>query len=181
MSWNSLGLISIFVTWVGLLFLVMKWPGNRSMTYSQHAAQNVQSRIYYALMWIIILPVFYYFVAFWLRDELNLPNAYFIISSLATAGMFVAALVPEIGKTQRIIHRIAAFSMSTFMVPVLSFFLFSNEVSDFAKVVLFLSILLMTYNVVLLLYKNGIHKNMFIIQTSHIVAFHISIISVVTF
>jgi hypothetical protein len=178
MSWDSIGLLAIFATWVGLIFLIIKWPGNRSMTYSQHAAQTINSRIYYAAMWIIILPVFYYFVAIWLKDQLNLSDAYFVVASLATAGMLVAALVPEIGHKPRIIHRYAAFAMSTLMVPLLCFFMFSNEVVGFSKAIILFSILLMTFNVLLLMSKSGIHKNMFFIQTSHILAFHISIISV---
>lgn len=36
-----LGLISIIFVWAGLIFLIRKWKGNVSMTFSQHAAQLV--------------------------------------------------------------------------------------------------------------------------------------------
>ena len=67
------------------------------MTYSNHAAQTKQGIIYYLLTFSIHLALFWVFVVKWLAPNLDLPDAFLCIVTIAVIGQLLALLIPSTG------------------------------------------------------------------------------------
>jgi hypothetical protein len=173
---NNVGLISVLVAWVGLFFLIWKWKGNLDLTFSQNAARERSSRIFYTVLWLFVLPMFFWFLMVPFASELQLGLVYKILVVTATLGMLVAALVPEIEGWKKPVHRFAAYTMAYTMLPVVMLIAASGQISFFARAVTsFISIVLFIGLVISIKEKRQ-HKHMLVSQGSYIALFHLAIL-----
>lgn len=124
--YKHVGLVLIILTWMGLIFLIKKWPGNKSMTLSQHAAPNKNSRLFYLLLFLITLPPFYLFITNWLVPNLSLPVIYTYVAGLAIVSQIIAAVVPDNGGLKTKIHNLGAYGMATLLIPLTGLILISS-------------------------------------------------------
>ena len=175
MSWDSLGLLSIVVAWVGLFILIWKWKGNKSMTFSQHAAKHKSAQIYYFLLWAICLPPFYWFMINPFSDKLGLGLLFKLVVSLATFCMLVAASVPEIAGWKYTVHRLAAFGMAWLFVPLVVLVLTANASAISHKVAIS-SLIYMVFCIAILQKNRRNHPKMLILQGLYIVVFDLAIL-----
>ncbi|HET7673610.1 MAG TPA: hypothetical protein VFK11_03810, partial [Candidatus Saccharimonadales bacterium] len=96
-SFKPFGLISILITWMGLLFLLYKWKGNKSMSFSLHAAQTKAGQIYYFILFSITLPLFFLFILRWYAPFLGLSNIFIAVVLVGILGQILAIIVPAVG------------------------------------------------------------------------------------
>ncbi len=182
MSLSSLGALSILFGWAGLFFLIWKWKGNGSMTFSQHAAQKRQSILYYMLLWVIVLPPFYWFMMNPFADKLHLGLTFKIFVSLASLFMLLAALIPELPGWKFKAHRFVAFSMAVLLIPVLLFILASSNVSLLSRVTTISSLSYMVWSIVYIWLETATkqkvqeHPRMLLLQATYVAVFHLSIL-----
>ena len=176
MSWYSLGLISIFASWLCLLFMIWHWKGDITKTFSQNAARSKTTIIYYALLWLICLPPFAWFILFPFYDSLELNSVFRVFGLLAALGMLVAALIPETTGWKVKVHRTAAFTMAWCFVPLSLLISLSSVVSGFAKVVSFSAAVFMLLSALYMYRRNAVHPKLLILQGIYIAAFQVSVI-----
>ena len=176
-----IGIGSILLCWAGLIFLIYKWKGNRSMTFSQHAAVSKQSQLFYVALFAVVLPLFSWFMFGWFATHLKLPLAYKILMIGALVGQIIAVLVPEVaGTSKESIHRYASFTMAILTMPITA--LIARYVHDpITKILVSSLALYMLANFLYLIIghrKQGrvADKNMLIWQATYIAAFHLSVI-----
>lgn len=175
---DHVGLVAVLLNWAGLLFLIRKWPGDASMTFSQHAGRHRSSAIYYAALWSICLPPFYWWLVGPLTDRLNLSWPFVAMATVATAGMTIAALVPEIGRQPYTrIHRIAAFTMVYLFIPMVAYVGWTAPLSTSASYVVWAGFAYMLYWLLLSARTGRQHKKMLHIQASYILAFELGVLA----
>ena len=174
---QNLGLISILLTWAGLLFLIRKWKGNPSMTFSQHAAKTKNSQSYYFFLWLVCLPLFYWFMLSWFTPEFGFGLLFKVLVTLGSASLLVAAAVPETKGKQEQIHRISAFAMAYFMLPIVIMIGFSPFVAGSAKILADVFAAIMLAEILFLSHHKRKHPKMLYIQASYVAMFHIAIIA----
>ena len=174
MSWDSLGLVSAVISWVGLLFLIWKWKRDGSMTFSQHAAQYRSSRLFYALLWTVCLPPLFWFMVFPFAEKLALGLFFKVLVGLACVAMFIAATVPETTGWRIRVHRFSAFSMAILFVPILLTVLLAG-LSKLVLFFIFPILLFMIWSIMFFVRHNAQHPRLLVAQALYIFVFHVSI------
>ena len=116
-AFKPLGAVSIVVGWLGLIFLIRKWPGNKSMAFSNHAAVTKSANIFYGIIFTIVLPPLFIFFARWFVPALSLPSIFIYMALLACIGQLVASWAPTTNGLRAQVHKIAAFTMHSLLLP----------------------------------------------------------------
>jgi hypothetical protein len=174
-TFKLLGLLSIIIVWTGLLFLLYKWRGNRSMSFSLHAAQTKSGQIYYFFLFIIVLPLFYLFIIKWLAPTLNLNNNFTYLIGLGVVGQLLAVLVPALPGRRMQIHNFGAYLMAFTMIPVSLFIAFAT-VPFLVSLVAALGAIYMVVATILLLTVKRSHAYYLYFQAAYIATFHVIIL-----
>ncbi len=173
---KNLGLLSIAVSWAGLIFLIRRWKGAKHMTFSQHAAQYKSSALYYAVLWSICLPLMAIYLFGWFTPTFHMGTGFRVLCGLAIFAMAVAAYVPETTGKRVVIHRWSAFGMALLFLPITV----SIAVGGFSlptQVVAGLASLFMTWEIIILLRKKRAHPSMLPLQAAYIAALHLALVS----
>lgn len=176
MSWDSLGLISIVLSWVGLLFMIWYWKGDLAKTFSQNAARNNNSIIFYALLWLVCLPILAWFLLVPFYDALELNIVFLVISAIAVLGMLIAALIPETKGWKVKIHRLGAFTMAICFMPLVTLIIFSPVISTIAQIVSVFALMFMIFSAIYSRRNGPNHPKLLIGQALYILAFQFSVI-----
>ena len=116
--YELLGILSIIWLWSSFFILTRLWPGNISMTFSEHAAQTRGSIVYYFLTFSVFLISFYVFIIRWFVPTFQLSKLFSVFMTLASLGEFVALIVPTTGGIKTRIHDCASFCMLGLLVPL---------------------------------------------------------------
>lgn len=109
--YKILGPFSIIQLWFCLWFMIKKWPGKKSMSYSAHAASSRDGIIYYFVIFTIHLVLFYIFALKWFVPVYNLPRDFLYILTIAELGQLAALMIPSTEGNMTIAHDITAYLM----------------------------------------------------------------------
>lgn len=173
--YKALGPISIVQLWLCLAFMVRKWPGNKSMSYSAHAAATRLGIIYYFVVFSVHLFLFYLFVVNWFVPTFHLPKLFSALLIVAMMGQLAALIVPTTGGRKTIIHDITAYIMHMLLMPLCLFIVFSQNFSLFARAFAMLTAIYMV-SVWLLLGLKKAKSHHFWLQTAYGLSFHTAIL-----
>lgn len=117
-----------------MLFLITKWRGDKSMSFSQHAAANKHAFLTMAVMESIFLPMYFIFIATWFSYTFRLPPVFVFLNAVSVIGLLVAAWVPDApGIRSRIHHGVCYPAYAAMPISAL-FLVTSNSVSQFARI-----------------------------------------------
>jgi len=103
---------------IGLTFTVTKWRGGLHMTFSQHVVATRWSKVFYALLFLVTLPVFVWFVAAWFVPHKHLPEAFLWLTYVAVLFQILCTWVPEEGGRRTTIHRTSTGISGVAMLPL---------------------------------------------------------------
>lgn len=170
-----LGAASIILLLIGLFFLVKKWPKDIHHTFSQHAATNKQSVIYYICLFAIVLPMLAIFLFGWLVPTLNVSVAFVILISLSLILQYACTLVPETGTNIKN-HQALAGMSGFLLLPSSIVLLYASGIDLIDKVITAVSIVVMIGIVMRVVYNKV--KYALILQTIYFIAFFTSIITI---
>jgi len=169
-------LLIIILLAVGLAYVPLRWPGGLHMTFSQHVAAHHWSKIYYALLFLTILPLLLLFIVVWLVPERGLPNSFIWFATIAVVFQIACTFVPETGGRRTIIHRILAAISGIAMMPLVVMLIVDQYLSFLARVVAFVVLILMlTLLSVALMYQKGYNKAL-LLQIGYYIGFFIAIL-----
>lgn len=133
-AFKHLGALSIGIGWVSMLFLVTRWRGDKSMSFSKHAAAHKSAYLMMAVMESVFLPMYLLFIATWFVDAFGLPAIFIVLNAISVIGLLVAAWVPDVVGIKGKIHHWAGYPAFASMLIVALFLVLSDEVSAFARV-----------------------------------------------
>ena len=105
-----LGMAAVAILTAGLVFLVRKWPKDIHHTFSQHAATDRVSTIYYSLLFAVVLPILAAFFLSWFIPTFNISPAFTVLICLSLVCQYVCTLVPEVGKYVKMHQALAGIS-----------------------------------------------------------------------
>ena len=174
---NKIGALSILFSWIGLIFLIWRWKGDSSMTFSQHAARYRSSRIYYLVLWAICLPPFTWFLIWWFVPTFHMHWFFTACAWLSSVGLGIAAIIPETVNWKVTVHRLAAFGMAYGMFPMTIMIGLNKNVGLAARIFALGSASLMLAIILFLNHHKRHHSKMLWIQASYVAIFHLSILA----
>lgn len=169
------GIISIAILLIGLLFLVKKWPKDLQHTYSQHAAVNKASVIYYICLFTIALPMLAVFLFDWLVPTFNVSVLFIILISFSLICQYACTLVPEIGANVKNHHILAGIS-GFLLLPGLVTLLYAPGVDFSDKVITVVSIIIMIG--IILRVASRKSKYALLLQSGYFIAFFTPIVAI---
>jgi len=175
-NFKLFGLLSIVIVWAGLFFLLYKWRGNKSMSFSLHAAQTRGGQIYYFLLFLITLPLFYVFILKWYIPTFDLPNAFTYLVTAGVLGQLLAVIVPAVNGQKEQIHNFGAYLMAFTMIP-LSVFIAFADIPALVRILAVAGIIYMIGSGFLYIYSKRARSNYLYFQAMYIALFHVIIIS----
>jgi len=171
-----LGPLSVFTMWIGLAFLVYKWPGKLDMSLSRHAAQTKWASIYYAALLMPAVAAFYLFMTRWFIPTYHLPEVANYILLIGVLGQYVACLVPDTTGNASKIHQAGGYTMSVTLGIMLGLTVFAAEISTVARWIDVTIVCLMTYLYGLFLFVPKAREHFLIYQSAYVVLFHVAIL-----
>ena len=172
-SYKLLGLVSIVWIWMCLLYLVRKWPGDKTMTFSAHAARTRASILFYLVTFSVHLITFYLFFYNWFVLFYDLPIILNLMLAIAVLGEFVALLVPTTGGKMTVVHNIASYIMLVLLLPISIIIANTNSVSGVVRFTSLVAVICMIIvGIVALLQRKG-KSNQLVYQIIYGGSFHI--------
>lgn len=173
---KSFGVVSIALTWIGLLLLLYKWKGDKSLSFSHHAAQTKAGQIYYFVLFAITLPLFFLFIWRWYVPTLKLPDVFIGIVIVGILGQLLAVLVPALGGTKERIHNFGAYSMAVSLIPA-SIFIALGSIPSVVEIFALISVAYLTASVVLFFMFPRLSAHYLYFQSAYILTFHALILT----
>ena len=174
--YELLGIVSILWLWSSFFILTRLWPGNISMTFSEHAAQTKGSIVYYFLTFSVFLISFYVFIIKWLMPTYHLPKLFTLLITLALLGEFLALIVPTTGGVKTRVHDGASFLMLGLLVPLSGLIVTSSHFPMFIRVYAGLVVLIMITICLLFISDKRTLRYKLITQTIYGGSFHLLIL-----
>lgn len=153
---QHLGLVFVLLLVCGLAFTVYKWRGGLHMTFSQHAATNRSSKLFYSLLFLCTLPLLLVFFAGWLVPTKALPDVFVWFAVFSALFQIACTFVPEEGGRKTIIHRVLTAISGILLLPLMFILATAGTTSPFVKNTAWLGLVVMTaLLVVALMYQRG--------------------------
>jgi hypothetical protein len=126
---QHLGLLTLLILIVGLTFTVTLWRGGLHLTFSQHAATSRWAKIFYALLFLVTLPMLMLFFVAWFIPTNNLPNAFLWFATIASIFQIVCTWFPEDGGRKTTIHRVLTAISGIALLPLMVILAISTNIS----------------------------------------------------
>lgn len=168
-----LGIAALAILIAGLIFLINKWPKDIHHTFSQHAATNRVSAIYYSLLFAIVLPALAVFFFSWFVPTFDISPIFTVLISLSLVCQFACTLVPEVGKYVKI-HQTLAGVSGLLLLPSLAMCILAPNLDMTTKVVTAICAAIMT--MVLFLVARKKIRHALILQATYFIAFFVPIL-----
>lgn len=168
---KSLGLISFLFFGVAVSYMLVRWSGDATKTFSQNAARYQSSTVYYAVVWAVSLIFLSLFVFGWFIPTLDLPTAFGVVFGIGVAGQMVAGLVPEIEGWRKVTHVVASSVMYLSTLVFVSMLSFHTTTPPAGRVVSVSALTVMTAIFLSVLLFKRTHRYAVVLQTVHLVCF----------
>jgi hypothetical protein len=142
-AYKNLGFLAVLILFLGLAFLVYKWPQNKGLTFSQHAAAQRVSIGYYVGLFAVVLPLLNLFFIEWFVPVLRLSEWFIICVAVSSVAQFACTLIPETAGLRAKRHRALAGLSALLLVPPVGLLLFSDHIHAWLKIVISLCLIVM--------------------------------------
>ena len=166
---------------VGLGFVVTKWPGGINMTFSQHAAANRSSKIFYSSLFLITLPILMLFFSAWLVPQKGLSDVFLWFAGVAVVFQIVCTWVPEDGGMRTLVHRILTSISGIAMLPLVAIIATAPNLSIFVRTISLIALFLMIALLGMALRNQKGYKKALLLQVGYYAAFFSAILSATYF
>jgi hypothetical protein len=175
-SMQHLILLIIILLTAGLAYVPVRWPGGLHMTFSQHAATDRWSKIYYLLLFSVTLPLLLWFFIAWLVPEKNLPAAFTWFAMVAVVFQIACAFTPEVGGRLTKIHRILTGISAFAMLPLVAMLALAPALSSFTRLVAASTLVVMLVLLTIALRHQRGHSKAMLLQIGYYAGFFIALL-----
>lgn len=177
---GGLGLVAIILMCVSAFLIVRKNGLKHELTMSQHAALNEQTFLQFAIVSTIANVLFFLFVNEWMIPYYGLPKLFFYTFILGMTCQLAAAWVPTKGDNLfSRVHDFFAYTMAYLMPILLLQLVIAPTVPLAGRTVALIGA---TLEILLILFfwtkRQWVGRRFFILQSTYIVLFYISMLSV---
>jgi len=175
---KPLALLSFLILTSGLAFLVYTWPLGRHATFSQHAAAQKHTVLYYIALFAASLPMLFIFFVGWFVPRFNLPSIFSICAALSITLQHAVTLIPEVGGWKTTWHRILTGFSATLLLPMVWILTSSPHIPQSARILSAIALIIMVgimlYHV--LLADKETPKNQLLLQSGYYGAFFLVVL-----
>lgn len=170
-------IIIILLFIAGLTFTVTKWKGGLHMTFSRHAATSRWSKIFYASLFLVTLPLLMLFFVEWFIPTKNLPNIFLWFATIACLFQILCTWVPEEGGRKTIVHRVLTGISGISLLPLVVIIATSKSLSTIIHNTAWFAFLVMVVLLVIALSHQKGYRYALLLQIGYYTAFFIVILT----
>ena len=146
------------------------------MTFSQHAATNRASKLFYSLLFITTLPILYLFFSAWFVPAKHLLSAFLWFAGISVLFQILCTLVPEEGGTKTTIHRILTGVSGVALLPLMLIMATSAHISVAGHITAWAMLCVMVFLLGIALRNQKGYHYALLLQISYYAAFFITIL-----
>ncbi len=132
-SFKYLGLLAFVILIIGLAFLVIRWPQNNHLTFSQHAAKQRSSILYYIGLFSITLPLLLSFFIVWFIPTFDISAWFIVFLIVSSAAQYACTFIPETSGWKVKYHRLLSGISGICLIPLLIILLFTPTITMLDK------------------------------------------------
>lgn len=133
--YRHFALLGFLVFWSISIYIVKRWWGGRSVTFSLHAATNKKTRKLFTVA-VTIESLLYLLFAFkWFIPYYGMPFIFAALISLTAAGHLIAGWIPETKGLSRTIHRYASYWSVALFIPEFFIIVLTERIAPFVRLV----------------------------------------------
>lgn len=177
-DYKYFGLLAAIILLCGLAFLAVKWPQGKHATFSQHAAAQKFTVLYYILLFSVTLPILIAFFVGWFVPYFNV-SIWFSVCIIASAiTQLACTLVPEVGGRKTTYHRLLAGTSALLLLPPLAFILAADSIPAIGRYITLTSLLIMVAIVATLAVRKNKRSYNLLLQIGYFGAFFAAILYV---
>lgn len=170
-SYHLFGLWAFLILFLGLAFILWRWPEGKQFTFSQHVAQYRHRILYYIALFSIVLPLLLLFFIHWFVPTYQISPWFSVFIMIASLTQYACTLIPEVGGWKTTYHRLLAGVSALALLPPLILLLTSSVVTSAAKLVTVTSIVIMVLIIWLIALGQGKHERLLYLQMGYFAAF----------
>lgn len=134
-SFKYFGLLAFVILIIGLAFVVIKWPQNNHLTFSQHVARQRSSILYYIGLFSVTLPLLLLFFTFWFIPTFDVSIWFAVFLVVSSATQYACTFIPETGRWKTKYHRLLSGISGICLIPLLIILLFTSSLTMLDKFV----------------------------------------------
>ena len=169
-------ILVILLLIAGLTFTVTKWRGGLHMTFSQHAATNRWSKIFYALLFLVTLPILMLFFVEWFVPIKDIPSIFLWFAAIAIIFQIACTWVPEEGGRKTVIHRILTGISAVALLPLVFIIATSSQLAIVRNIAWGGLLLMIMLSIIALTNKKG-YRFALLVQISYYAIFFLIILT----
>jgi hypothetical protein len=170
--------ITVIISWTSIVLLIRSHGKHPHKTVSGHASANRKYHFRFGTVEILLALATLYFLEQWYVDAFSLPTNFRIIVGLSSAGLIIAAIIPQTKSWQFIVHECAAYTMAFGMLAQLCIILSATSLSVPLQFLLSASCMYMAFVWIALIFflKKFGHLTLYL-QLGYFVTYHISLLA----
>lgn len=171
---KHLGLLSAVILFLGLLYVVRKWPYGVNHTFSQHVARHKSAIVYYAVLFCLVLPLLLLFFFGWFIPYFDMTVWFKVCISVSALLQLLCTFVPEVGGIKSTIHRGLAFLSADFLLPATILISLNDNISPIGKAIAAFAAIIMTSVIIVMLTNKAQHKYLLLLQSLYFGVFFLA-------
>lgn len=143
------------------------------MTFSQHVVATRWSKIYYAILFLVTLPFFLWFIGSWFIPQKHLPGAFLWFTYVAVLFQIACTWFPEVGAWRTIVHRVLTGISGVAMLPLVAILAMTSSLSSVVRLSSALALGLMIFLLLIALKNQKGYKWALLLQIGYYAAFFV--------
>lgn len=176
---QTIGILSIVLTWCAITFILLVTARVLEKSVSHHAAMKKNNHIIFAILMTTSLVLMSIFIYFWLIPVYNLSAIFGAVVGLAILLELVTTWVPLTVGWRHTVHQACSYG-AAFLLPILMILIIlSPDVSSVSTWISVFSLSVMVVLLHLFVFVKSVRRHYLIYQNIYILAFHISILSMI--
>jgi hypothetical protein len=138
-------LYALLILLIGLVILALRWPQGINKTFSQHAAAQKVTIIYYIALFLLVLPILYIFFYKYFVPHYQLSNLVLYLVAFSSLAQIACTFIPETGGMKTIIHQLFAGVSGLLLIAVIGYLMAASTISSFDKIIMGASLAIMLF------------------------------------
>jgi hypothetical protein len=171
-------LYALLILVVGLVTLALKWPQGIHKTFSQHAAAQKVTIVYYIALFLLALPILYTFFYKYFVPHYQLSQVILYLVAASSLTQIACTFVPETGGVRTRVHRLFAGVSGLLLLAVTGCLLAAPTISSFDKAILGTSLAVMLFTLSLMIVWKRSSSPQLLLQSVYYGAFFAAILLV---
>ncbi len=168
---KQFGLIAYMLFVGSVAYMLFRWSGESTKTFSQNAARNQSSIIYYGIVLAVFLAMLSIFAYGWLIPTLLLPTTFSVVFGVGVAAEAIAGLVPETTGWRKVTHITVSGVMYVATLIIVGMLYINSSTPHVAKLTSAAAFIVMVAVILAVVLFRQLQRYALLLQTIHLFCF----------